>query len=249
MRIQFTRSVMQGLINDGTLTRDSPLLAVCAGGAERDLFLSLGLKNVTLTSLDPLVTTGAAAPFAGSLADVRKLPFGAAEFDWVFVSDGLHHCDSPHGALLEMYRVAKTGVIVFESRDSLLMRLGVRFGWAEEYELSAVIANGGECAGVNYTCVPNFVYRWTESDFEKTICCADPTGRPTFRFFYGFNSPIRDCRGIKAVIYNLGLWAAKLFSATFKKQRNSFCMLALKPTELFPWIYRERGLLRFKLKP
>jgi hypothetical protein len=62
-------------------------------------------------------------------------------------------------------------------------RSGVTLGLIEVFELSAVIGNGGECAGVNYTSVPNYVYRWTERDFQKTICCADPTGRPAFRFF------------------------------------------------------------------
>jgi SAM-dependent methyltransferase len=246
MRIQFSRSVVQRLIEGGALSVQGSILAVCAGEAERDLFVSLGLKNVTITSLDPVVTSGVMAPFTGSLADVRKLPFADGSFDFVFVSDGLHHCDSPHGALLEMYRVARTGVIVFESRDNLLMRLGVRLGWVEDYELSAVIGNGGECAGVNYTSVPNFVYRWTERDFEKAISCADPTGKPSFRYFYGFNAPVRAYSGLKAVIYKLAVLGGRVFSAVFKKQSNSFCMVAFKPTELFPWLRRQGDVIKFK---
>ncbi|MCX6936551.1 MAG: class I SAM-dependent methyltransferase [Verrucomicrobia bacterium] len=238
MRINFSRSVVQRLIDNDVLSRSGSLLAVCAGGAERDLFGSLGLKEVNITSLDPVVTSGVMAPFTGSLADVRNLPFADGSFDFVFVSDGLHHCDSPHGALLEMYRVARVGVIVFESRDSLLMRLGVRLGWVEEYELSAVIGNGGLCAGVNYTSVPNFVYRWTERDFEKTICCADPTGRPAFRYFYGFNAPVRNYTGFKSIIYKVAVTAGRAFSFLFQKQSNSFCMVALKPTVLFSWLER-----------
>ena len=186
------------------------------------------------------------SPLTGSLADVRNLPFADGSFDWVFVSDGLHHCDSPHRALLEMYRVARVGVIVFESRDSLLMRLGVRLGLVEAYELSAVIGNGGLCAGVNYTCVPNYVYRWTERDFEKTLCCADPTGSPSFRYYYGFNAPQRAYSGLKSVLFKMAVLGGRLFSAIFKNQSNSFCMVALKPTTLFPWLQREGDTIKFK---
>lgn len=187
------------------------------------------------------------APFTGSLADVRKLPFADGTFDWVFVSDGLHHCDSPHAALLEMYRVARRGVIVFESRDNLLMRFGVKLGWVEAYELSAVADNGGVCAGVNYTCVPNFVYRWTERDFEKAISCADPTGKPSFRYFYGFNAPVRNYSGLKALVYKLAVFGGRVFSSIFQKQSNSFCMVAFKPTKLFPWLVRENGEVKFRV--
>ena len=245
MRIKFCRSVVQRLIADDALSQSGSLLAVCAGGAERDLFFSLGLKQVTITSLDPVVTSGVMAPFTGNLADVRKLPFADGSFDWVFVSDGLHHCDSPHGALLEMYRVARIGVIVFESRDNLLMRIAIKLGWAEDYELSAVLANGGVCAGVNYTCVPNYVYRWSERDFEKTICCADPTGRPAFRYFYGFNSPERCYTGVKFAIFKVSLITGKLLCRFFKKQSNSFCMVAIKPTALFPWLRYDGDKLTF----
>lgn len=245
MRPQFTSQTLGHLLRDDGFSATSRILAVCAGPAERDLFFQLGFKNVMITSLDPLIVSGIMAPFEAQLADVRKLPFVDGQFDWVFVSDGLHHCDSPHGALLEMYRVAKAGVIVFESRDNLLMRLGVRMGWVEDYELTAVVANGGVCAGVNYTCVPNYVYRWTERDFEKTICCADPTGKQTFRYFYGFNAPVRSYSGFKAFVYKLAVLGGRVFSAIFKKQSNSFCMVAYKPKKLFPWLYREGREIKF----
>lgn len=247
MRIQFSRPVMQRLIDAGAFSLQGSILAVCAGEAERDLFSLLGLKNVTITSLDPVVTSGVMAPFTGSLADVRKLPFAAGAFDWVFVSDGLHHCDSPHAALVEMYRVSRKGVIVFESRDNLLIRLAVTCGLTEQYEISAVADNRGECAGVNYTSIPNYVYRWTERDFEKAITCADPTGKPSFRYFYGFNAPLRSYSGIKALIYRTAVLAGQVFACLFKKQSNSFCMVAFKPTELFPWLERTaEGVVRFR---
>lgn len=232
---------MQQLLEGGAISASDTLLAVCAGDAERDLFLSLNLRTVTLTSLDPIITDGRMAPFHGEIADVRRLPFADASFDHVFVSDGLHHCDSPHTALVEMYRVARKSVIVFESRDSWTMRLAVAFGLTEEYELSAVSANNGVCAGVNYSAVPNFIFRWTEREFEKTISCADPTGRPTFRYFYGFNAPKRSHQGLKRVVYSGLTLFAKAGAWLLTKQRNSFCMVAFRPKELFPWLVRDQN--------
>ena len=49
-----------------------------------------------------------------------------------------HHCHSPHRGLLEMYRVARRGVLAFEPRDTRLVRLGVRLGFGQEYEIAAV---------------------------------------------------------------------------------------------------------------
>jgi SAM-dependent methyltransferase len=231
------------------LNESDTILAVCAGKDEKHLFLSTGLKHVVLTSLDPVMANNSMVPFSSQIADVRDLPFKAGEFDFVFVSDGLHHCDSPHAALVEMYRVARKGVIVFESRDSALMRLAVGRGFTEEYEVSAVAANGGECAGVNYTEVPNYVYRWTEREFEKVISCADPTGKPVVRFFYGLNAPARQYRGIKALVFRVGVGMASVLAKLFKKQSNSFCMVALKPTQLFGWLERKDGKIRFRGQP
>jgi SAM-dependent methyltransferase len=248
MRLRFASSVIESLKRSGDIHENSSVLAVCAGAAERDLFEATHLRQVIISSLDPVVLSEAIAPYTGRMADVRSLPFGSKEFDWVFVSDGLHHCDSPHQALLEMYRVARKGVIVFESRDSLLMRLAVSCRLTEDYEITAVTANGGTCGGVNYTSVPNYVYRWTEREFEKVISCADPTGRPHFRFFYGFNAPSRDYRGAKALVFDAVKRGAALLAKVFKKQSNSFCMVALKPKELFPWLVYEGERVRFNAR-
>lgn len=248
MRLSFSKSVLDRLVREGEVSTNDSFLAVCAGKAEVGLFSSIGLANVTITSLDPVVGSGAMAPYVGMTADVRKLPFDAAAFDFVFVSDGLHHCDSPHAALVEMYRVAKKGVIVFESRDSLVARIGVKLGFVEEYELSAVIANGGRCAGVNYTAIPNYVYRWTERDFEKTIRCADPTGNPRFSYVYEFTPPRFTSGGFKAVVFKIAVVCGRIVAFVLRGQVNSFCMIALKPAARFPWlILSEDGSLKFRM--
>jgi ubiquinone/menaquinone biosynthesis C-methylase UbiE len=51
------------------------------------------------------------APFSWSFQDAEQLSFEDEAFDYVFVHAGLHHCASPHRALLEMYRVARRGIM------------------------------------------------------------------------------------------------------------------------------------------
>ncbi len=58
------------------------------------------------------------------------------------VHAGLHHCGSPHRALLEMYRVARKAAVVFEARDSLMMRSAVALGFTNDFELEAVSSEG-----------------------------------------------------------------------------------------------------------
>jgi ubiquinone/menaquinone biosynthesis C-methylase UbiE len=62
------------------------------------------------------------------LGDAERLTYGDGSFDVVIAHAGLHHCHSPHRALLEMYRVARKAAIAFESRDSRLIRTAVRLG-------------------------------------------------------------------------------------------------------------------------
>ncbi len=136
VRQNFVRDVLQRLIAARKLNTEDKLLAVCAADAELDLFLSLGFRDVTLSSLGSSVSNGDAVGSASIVPqDAMNLEYPDGAFDFTFVSDGLHHCDSPHRALLEMYRVARKGVIVFESRDSLAMRLAARLGLTGDYEL------------------------------------------------------------------------------------------------------------------
>ena len=125
------------------------------------------LENVLVTNLD------------GSEAqqDAERLTFADKSFDVVIVHAGLHHCYSPHRALLEMYRVARKVVVAFESRDSLTMRTAVRLGLTLDYETDSLTADGK--GGVAETGIPNFVYRWTERDVIKTIASFDPAREPS----------------------------------------------------------------------
>ncbi len=253
MRHAFVKSTLERLVREGVLDRSASLLAVAAADAERGLFLELGFTNVTISNLDTRLTGNEFAPFAWSFQDAQRLDLPDGSFDFVFVSDGLHHCDSPHRALVEMVRVARRGVLVFESRDNALMRLATRLGLSPDYELEAVVDEGFDFGGVNNTGTPNYIYRWTEREFEKTVRSFLPHGNPGFRYFYGLNLPYQvaamerspwKLRVLRAA--DLGLRA---FTTLFPKQCNSFAMVALKPRvpeDLWPWLEESGTGIRFR---
>lgn len=229
------------------LRRDHSVLAVCAGPAERDVFQGLGLTEVTLTNLDARMSATDVAPFAWGVEDAQSLSFGDQTFDFVFVADGLHHCSSPHAALLEMYRVARRGIVVVESRDSLIMRLANRLGLSPEYELEAVFDHDGIAGGLNNSAVPNFIYRWTEREFRKVVRSFNPRGRHLFRFYYGLNLPRETAEfrknPAKSITISLAAPLVGLITRVLPRQCNSFAMVALKPSlpgDLWPWL-RQRG--------
>ncbi len=51
----------------------------------------------------------------------------------------------------------KIGILAFEARDSLLMRIVTKLNLAQEYEHAAVFYNNCSHGGVNNTQIPNYV--------------------------------------------------------------------------------------------
>jgi SAM-dependent methyltransferase len=252
VRPDFVESVLTTLMEEGVLHRADSVLTVCAGPAERDLFVRLGLTNAVISNVDERIVEDRFAPLAWEHQDAMNLSFDDESFDFVFVADGLHHTPAPHRAMLEMYRVARRGIIVVESRDNLLMRIASRLGFSSEHEVEAVIENDFRAGGVNNTEVPNYVYRWTESEFMKTIRAFNPIGRHAFRFFYGLNLPYAQAEMQRSRLRLRALDLARpvLGASTrlFKKQCNSLGMVALKPRlpdDLWPWLALDNGRVRF----
>jgi SAM-dependent methyltransferase len=252
MRFEFVESVIRQLLDDNVLNRTDAIVAVCAGDEEKKFFSSLGFTNVTISNLDERVTGNEFAPFKWSFQDAQNLSFTKEQFDFAFVSDGLHHCASPHRALLEMYRVARKGIVMFEGRDSLLMRLANRIKLAPEYELEAVVANDYRFGGINNTQIPNYIYRWTERELEKTIIACNPVGRHRFRFFYGLSLPYETSSMKKSSLkLNIVRTVAPLMSVlsrVFPKQNNLFAMHVAKPRsagDMWPWLAMHDGAVIF----
>ena len=172
-----TLRTLGGLLERGVLDTAMRVLVAAGGAADRDVFLRLGFRDVTITNVDE-PAAGEYAPYRWEQPDAEALTYPTRRFDWTVVSAGLHHCRSPHRALLELYRVARRGVLALEARDSALMRAAIR-----ARRNRRVRAHGGRrerfrAGGVRNTAVPNYVYRWTEREVRKTIASARTARAP-----------------------------------------------------------------------
>lgn len=233
---------LQQLLQSGSVTSADSVLVVCGGPLDAAELAKAGFTDVTISNVDPQAQ-GDYAPARWSFQNAEQLSFPDEAFDLVVVNAGLHHCYSPHRALLEMYRVARKGVLAMEARDSWLMRLAVRLGMAVEYELEAVSDHGYASGGVANSPVPNFIYRWTEREVRKVIRSAFPQYRENIRFFYGLRMPYerlahtgrRKQLVLTSVLYPF-LW---IFTALFPRQGNEFGFYIAKYHTLQPWMASE----------
>lgn len=246
MRFSLAQTVISELLADGTISRSDTVIAVCAGKREHELFSAYDFEHVVISNIYEQEHIDWSPSYSWSCQDAQSLSYDDGSFDFAFVADGLHHCSSPHRAMLEMYRVARKGIIVIESRRSFLMKVANRLGLSPEYEVEAVVGSELERGGVNNTAIPNYIYRWTEDELMRAIKSYDPRGRHRVRFFYELNLP-----------YELADWKKSKFklnlvrvldplvrgvTRAFKKQCNTLAMVVLKPAvprDLWPWLRLE----------
>jgi ubiquinone/menaquinone biosynthesis C-methylase UbiE len=149
---------------------------------------------------------------------MQKLPFENESYDYVITHASIHHCSQPHAAILEMYRVAKHGVIFIESQDCFLTRLSCKIGLSEEFEISAV--KNRNFGGVDNTSIANFVYRWTESEIYKLINSYDPQGKFKIIHNYDYDFKFLNNRFVN--------YFFAIFFFIFKNQKNLMSTIIFK---------------------
>lgn len=240
---RFYLDTLRTLLRRNVLSLDSRVLVVCAGLFDKAALERLGFTNVVMSNVDTRTARTEFAPYDWSFQDAESLTYSDDSFDIALVHSGLHHCRSPHKALLEMYRVARKGVIVFEPCDNWTTRLGVRFGVGQDYEIAAVAGNGYCHGGVRNTPIPNYVYRWTERDVRKTINTFAPYRTDQFLFFYGLRIPWLQLQMRKRKLFYILMRVASpvlhVFTWLFPKESNNFCFAVVKapmPDALHPWL-------------
>lgn len=170
------------LISENTLQKQGSVLVVCGGPYDEIVLRAARLKNVLISAIKKQKTKY----YKFQIIDAQKIPYRDKAFDYVIVHAGLHHCRSPHAALLEMYRVARKGVLVFEAQDNLFTRILCKLNLAQDYEFAAVSKTKG---GVNDTKHANYVYRWSKRDVEKTIRSYDYMHDPHIIYHSEFYFP------------------------------------------------------------
>ena len=239
----FYSKTIRDLLSRGLLSTDMKILIICAGELDKNTFLDLGFSDVTISNLDERMDERLYLPYKWSFQNAENLTYDDNEFDYTIVHAGLHHCRSPHRAMLEMYRVSKNGIIVFETRDNLLIKISKKFNLVEDYEISAVACNDYKYGGVKNTQIPNYVYRWTENEVRKTIKSFAPEGRHKFIFYYGLQLPYDRIKlsknKFKIFLAKAIFPIIKLLSIIFRKQCNQFCFFIIKPkypNDLYPWL-------------
>lgn len=244
----FYGGTVRALLADGTLRRDMRVLVLCGGPHDRDVLIACGFTDVTISNVDPRLRGDEFAPFAWSFQDAEALSYDDGSFDVAIAHNGLHHCASPHRAVCEMYRVSRTGLLVFEPYDGFVSRLAVRTGLGQEYEVAAVVDNGMAFGGVRNSAIPNYVYRWTEAEVRKAVQSWAPTGRHRFRFFYAVRPPwarLRMLRSRAALVATAALLPVlKLVTLACPRLCNNFGFLVLKPRlpdDLLPWLRETDG--------
>jgi SAM-dependent methyltransferase len=244
----FYETTLEWLIGKGVLNRNLNVFVVCGGRCDKDVLLEAGFTDVTISNLDSRANGDEFSPFRWRCQDAEKLEIPDNEYDFCIVHNGLHHCASPHRALLEMFRVARKGVLVFEPRDTLLVRLGIRFNFGQDYETASVEGDGLGFGGMRNSGIPNYVYRWTEREIEKTIRSFSPWGEPRFLYRYALRIPWARLRAMRnktfLFLVNMLLPLLRLFCFCFPKQSNGFAFAVIKPRipdDVQPWLKLENG--------
>lgn len=242
----FYAEVVDDLVKAGVLDTGMKVLVVCGGRTDRNVLRRCGFRDVVISNIGPRPKPGDLAPFDWSYQDAERLTYDDESFDVCIVHSGLHHCHSPHRAMLEMYRVARTGVLLFEPYDNLLTRLGVRLNVGQEYEHAGVFCNDCHQGGVGNTTIPNFVYRFTHREIVKAIHCYAPYGRHDIRFFHRMRIPWGQLRRRRsAALYHLVRLARpvlRLVEICAPRQCNNFAALIIKPdlpAALHPWLHHD----------
>jgi SAM-dependent methyltransferase len=241
---------------------------VVGGSAEDGRTLHrIGFTRVTLSNLlDPRPSEQADLDDAkmqqAVRVDAEAMELADNSYDVVLAHEMLHHCRSPHKALLEMLRISRRHVILLEPNNSFAMRLLVKLRFSFPYELPAVIASGFQTGGVRDSNIPNYIYRWNAMDVYQTAASylAESEFDLYTREYWDFNIDEVELRrrsetriGSVTKILSPGVFLTGLhcFQAIVNhipwlgRQGNKFFACIRKRDELRPWLIRRGDEIEF----
>jgi len=242
------REALQRLLDRGILSPDSKILVLCAGEIDRQVHEALGFSNVTLSNLSKNLRPEEFAPFRALSLDAENIRCENNEYDFCVVHAGLHHCASPHRALLEMYRVARIGLLAIEPRDSAFGRLMLKLNLGQEFEVASTVGKeefrGG---GLRFGGIPNYIYRFTRREIMKCIETNSPYARHKYLFNESVVVPWNRYRRMKNRL--ISGFAALARNFDFIIQRlpfvaNIIAFAVIKPNlpgEIHPWLHFKEG--------
>lgn len=245
--VDFYTYVLSKLLAEKILTRSSRILVVCGEKMDHGILSSLGFEDVTISNLSARSSAdnkSQYAPYEWTYQDAEALSYPDCSFDFVIVHSGLHHLRCPQKGIVEMYRVASSGILGFEPLRNLFTLVGVKMGFGQEYETAAVYFNDCRCGGVEDSAIPNYVYRFTKGDIARTIQSYAPIREHGYRFWCTTRIPVRLQRLAKKR-YVVAVRAAQpllvLLGRAFPCFANNMAFLVTKREDscgLFPWLQR-----------
>ncbi len=245
----FYRRVLRTLLRQGLLQPQHALLVVAGGAQDKAVLQELGFTNVTITNLDTRLNAADYTPYTWEYQDCEALTYADEQFDFTLVHWGLHHCFSPHTGLLQMYRVSRLGLILFEPHDNFLTRLGARFQFGQTYETEAVFYNQCAHGGVKNSAIPNYVYRFDRREIVKTVAANAPYARHHFQFYYDLapGTSVQHQRNpLRRYLLTLALPVLRLATALAPPLCNRFAAVVLRPDlkrDLYPWLRLENEIM------
>ena len=144
-----------------------PVLVVGGSQDDTEILSACGFETIVLTNLD-----------ASSLPiDAENIDLPDDSYPLVFAHAVLHHCRCPQKAVGEMVRVSQNNVFFIEPNDSWTLRLLVRLRLSFPYEIAAVVDNEYVNGGMRNGPIPNYIYRWTERELQKSVLAYHPERR------------------------------------------------------------------------
>lgn len=229
------------MINNIILNKNSKILVVGATKYDADIFKTNGYLNVTISNLEQNFDC---TPYKHSFQNLNNLNFNNQTYDYVVANACIHHVSKPHNAILEMYRVARKGIVVIEGNDSFFIKISNYFNLSQEYELSAISNkdNSIDKGGVDNSNIPNFVYRWTKREIYKLISAYEP--QYIHKIYYFYDSDFEGYKSVRTLKFRSLLLSileifAKLYFKIFSNEKNLFCFFINKEEKkIQPWLIK-----------
>ena len=257
---------LQNCVHSMGLDLMSDVLVVGGSAEDGRTLRRVGFTRVTLSNLlDPRPSEQADlddSEMHTVRVDAEAMELANNSYDLVLAHEVLHHCRSPHKALLEMLRVSRRHVILLEPNSSIALHALLRFRFSFPYELPAVIASGFQTGGVRDSSIPNYIYRWNAADVYQTTASylAEFQFDLYTRVYWDFNVDEEELRRrsetrIGSVTKILGprvfLTGLHRFQAVanriplLARQGNKFFGCIRKRSELKPWLIQKGDEIQF----
>ena len=232
--------------------RSKPVLVLGGGQEDVDILAACGFKEILLSNIE-----------AGDIAlDAENIALPDESYAVVFAHAVLHHCRCPQKALGEMVRVSRQHIFFLEPNDSWTLRRLVQLGFSFPYELAAVTAHEYVRGGMRDGPIPNFIYRWTGHEVEKSVASYHPerqfevNAHPYWDFYVNEDELInrRESRvaalaekvGPRNLVRLLHMGQAILNVGSLLRSQGNKFFCAISKRELQPWIEVRDG--RYSLK-